>query len=75
MKNWTFLSLLLYSISSPLFILEMLMKEGGRSLDELFDSACIRLAKYMREVGLVPSHIDDVINLTRVSVKDTILYS
>lgn len=51
-----------------LYRIEMLLKEGGRNLDELFDSTCIRLAKYLREVGLVPSHIDDVINLTRVSV-------
>lgn len=46
----------------------MLLKEGGRTLDELFDTTCVRLAKYLREIGLVPSHIDDMINLTRVSI-------
>lgn len=37
----------------------MLSKEGGRTLDALFDSMCLRLGKYLQEVGLVKRNLSD----------------
>lgn len=44
------------------------MREGGETLDQLFDTMCLKLGRYLREVGLVPKHINDVVGLTRVSL-------
>ncbi|XP_073828850.1 xaa-Pro aminopeptidase 3 [Musca autumnalis] len=42
-----------------------LLNEGGQTLDHLFDTMCLRLGKYLQEIGLVPKHITDVVGLTR----------
>ncbi|XP_075155591.1 xaa-Pro aminopeptidase 3 isoform X2 [Haematobia irritans] len=46
-------------------LMAKLLKEGGQTLDHLFDSMCLLLGKYLQEIGLVPKHITDVIGLTR----------
>ncbi|XP_061389967.1 xaa-Pro aminopeptidase 3 [Musca vetustissima] len=42
-----------------------LLNEGGQTLDHLFDTMCLRLGKYLQEIGLVSKHITDVVGLTR----------
>lgn len=53
---------------SYIFCLEQLMKEGGQTLDHLFETMCLLLGKYLQEIGLVPKHISDVVGLTRVII-------
>ncbi|XP_055840539.1 xaa-Pro aminopeptidase 3 [Episyrphus balteatus] len=38
-------------------LLGILLREGGDTLDTLFETMCIRLGKYLKEVGLIPAHI------------------
>lgn len=44
-----------------------LLKPGGETLDELFDTMCIKLGKYLQEVGIVPKDIADDNGYARVS--------
>uniref|UniRef100_A0A1A9WA68 Aminopeptidase P N-terminal domain-containing protein n=1 Tax=Glossina brevipalpis TaxID=37001 RepID=A0A1A9WA68_9MUSC len=46
-------------------LINTMLKEGGRTLDQLFDMMCIKLGKYLQEVGIVSKSIDDVISLGR----------
>lgn len=38
-------------------LLGTLMKEGGRTLDELFDTMCIKLGIYLQEIGIIPKNL------------------
>lgn len=51
-----------------IFFLGTLLNEGGQTLDQLFDTMCFKLGKYLQEIGLVPKSINDVVGLTRVSI-------
>ncbi|TMW47584.1 hypothetical protein DOY81_007329, partial [Sarcophaga bullata] len=42
-----------------------LLNEGGETLDQLFDTMCFKLGKYLQDIGLVPKNINDVVGLTR----------
>lgn len=35
----------------------MLLKDGGRTLDGLFESMCLLLGKYLQEIGLIASNL------------------
>lgn len=37
--------------------LDYLLKDGGNTLDTLFDTMCIRLGKYLQEIGLVSRNL------------------
>ncbi|KAH8270728.1 hypothetical protein KR044_012691 [Drosophila immigrans] len=39
--------------------IELLLQPGGESLDQLFESTCFKLGKYLQEIGLVPKHLSD----------------
>jgi Xaa-Pro aminopeptidase len=41
-------------------LMDTMFKEGGRTLDELFDTMCLRLGKYLQEVNLIPRHLSGV---------------
>lgn len=43
-----------------------ILKEGGFTLDDLFDSMCIKLGKYLQEAGLVSKSITDIPGLAKV---------
>lgn len=38
-------------------LIGILLREGGETLDKLFETMCLRLGKYLKEVGLIPGHI------------------
>uniref|UniRef100_D3TND4 Xaa-pro aminopeptidase n=1 Tax=Glossina morsitans morsitans TaxID=37546 RepID=D3TND4_GLOMM len=46
-------------------LINIMLKEGGQTLDELFDTMCIKLGKYLQEAGIVSKSIDDLIGLGR----------
>ncbi|XP_067640634.1 xaa-Pro aminopeptidase 3 [Eurosta solidaginis] len=46
-----------------------LTKTGGETLDELFDTMCIKLGKYLQEVGIVPKDMVDDISLAKAGYK------
>ncbi|XP_049312515.1 xaa-Pro aminopeptidase 3 isoform X1 [Bactrocera dorsalis] len=46
-----------------------LLKPGGETLDELFDTMCIKLGKYLQEVGIVPKDIADDNGYARAGYK------
>ncbi|XP_065365229.1 xaa-Pro aminopeptidase 3 isoform X3 [Calliphora vicina] len=50
-------------------LIETLLREGGETLDQLFDTMCFKLGKYLQEIGLVPKHINDIVGLTRAGYK------
>ena len=38
-----------------------MLKDGGKTLDELFDTMCLKLGIYLQEIGIIPkelAHID-----------------
>lgn len=35
------------------------MQPGGETLDQLFESSCYKLGKYLQEIGLVAKHLTD----------------
>ncbi|XP_017963761.1 xaa-Pro aminopeptidase 3 [Drosophila navojoa] len=40
-------------------IIELIMQPGGETLDQLFETACYKLGKYLQEIGLVPKNLTD----------------
>ncbi|SPP78499.1 xaa-Pro aminopeptidase 3 [Drosophila guanche] len=40
-------------------IIQLIGRMGGETLDQLFQSTCYRLGKYLQEIGLVPKEADD----------------
>ncbi|XP_055617232.1 xaa-Pro aminopeptidase 3 [Toxorhynchites rutilus septentrionalis] len=41
-------------------LLAKLQNEGGETLDQLFDTMCLRIGKYLQEVGLIPKILQGV---------------
>lgn len=41
-------------------LLESLQSIGGETLDQLFDTMCLKLGKYLQEVGLIPKAVQGV---------------
>ncbi|KAH8325789.1 hypothetical protein KR067_008172 [Drosophila pandora] len=41
-------------------VIEMIMGPGGETLDQLFESTCFKLGKYLQEIGLVSKSITDL---------------
>lgn len=41
-------------------LLECLQHAGGETLDQLFDTMCIKLGKYLQEIGLIPKSLQGV---------------
>lgn len=39
------------------FETDTLLTEGGRTLDDLFDTMCMKLGKYLQEIGLIPKNL------------------
>ncbi|XP_060664287.1 xaa-Pro aminopeptidase 3 [Drosophila nasuta] len=39
--------------------IELIMQPGGESLDQLFETTCFKLGKYLQEIGLVSKHLSD----------------
>ncbi|XP_017851606.1 xaa-Pro aminopeptidase 3 [Drosophila busckii] len=39
--------------------IELILQPGGETLDQLFESTCYKLGKYLQEIGLVPKHLSD----------------
>ncbi|XP_036318528.1 xaa-Pro aminopeptidase 3 isoform X2 [Rhagoletis pomonella] len=50
-------------------LIATLLKPGGETLDQLFDTMCVKLGKYLQEVGLVPKDIVDDISYARAGYK------
>ncbi|XP_037828800.1 xaa-Pro aminopeptidase 3 isoform X1 [Lucilia sericata] len=50
-------------------LIDTLLREGGETLDHLFDTMCLKLGKYLQEIGLVPNDINDIVGLTRAGYK------
>ncbi|XP_004527376.1 probable Xaa-Pro aminopeptidase 3 [Ceratitis capitata] len=50
-------------------LISTLLKTGGETLDQLFDTMCIKLGKYLQEVGIVPKSISDDIGYARAGYK------
>lgn len=38
-------------------LINTLLTEGGRTLDDLFDAMCMKLGKYLQEIGLIPKNL------------------
>ncbi|EAT45107.1 AAEL003591-PA [Aedes aegypti] len=49
---------LLFQVQQEL--LECLQTVGGETLDQLFDTMCLKLGKYLQEVGLIPKGVQGV---------------
>lgn len=41
-------------------LLATLLQHGGKTLDELFDTMCLKLGFYLQEVGLIPKTTSDM---------------
>lgn len=41
-------------------LLATLLQHGGKTLDELFDTMCLKLGFYLQEVGLIPKSTSDM---------------
>lgn len=41
-------------------LIENLLNEGGRTLDDLFNTMCVKLGKYLQEVGLVSKSLNEL---------------
>lgn len=41
------------------FVAELILQVGGESLDQLFETTCYKLGKYLQEIGLVKKEIND----------------
>ncbi|XP_053949572.1 xaa-Pro aminopeptidase 3 [Anastrepha ludens] len=50
-------------------LIATLLKPGGETLDNLFDTMCIKLGKYLQEAGIVPKNIVDDISYARAGYK------
>ncbi|KAH8273764.1 hypothetical protein KR026_007615 [Drosophila bipectinata] len=46
-------------------IIDMIMGPGGETLDDLFESTCFKLGKYLQEIGLVSKSVTDVKDLAQ----------
>lgn len=41
-------------------LIDTLLQHGGKSLDELFDTMCLKLGFYLQEIGLIPKSTSDL---------------
>ncbi|KAH8396246.1 hypothetical protein KR222_006089 [Zaprionus bogoriensis] len=37
----------------------LILQPGGETLDQLFETTCFKLGKYLQEIGLVPKHLSE----------------
>ncbi|XP_058444642.1 xaa-Pro aminopeptidase 3 [Malaya genurostris] len=49
-------------------LLESLQQEGGETLDQLFDTMCLKIGKYLQEIGLIPKNVKGM-DLARAAYK------
>ncbi|XP_058832127.1 xaa-Pro aminopeptidase 3-like [Topomyia yanbarensis] len=49
-------------------LLQCLQHEGGETLDQLFDTMCLKIGKYLQEIGLIPKSVKGM-DLARAAYK------
>lgn len=49
--------------------IELIMQTGGETLDQMFETTCFKLGKYLQEIGLVSKHLSDYKDLASQGYK------
>ncbi|EDV99998.1 xaa-Pro aminopeptidase 3 [Drosophila grimshawi] len=49
--------------------IELIMQPGGETLDQLFETTCFKLGKYLQEIGLVGKHVSGIKELATLGYK------